>query len=82
MRVTPKDPDKAEGITAKFFDASKKLRGRIPNSVRAWAHIPHIAKFFLPFSITLQREAGGGVLSSKIKEMVVIKTSHVNNCNY
>ena len=48
MRVTPKDPDKAEGITAKFFEASKKLRGRIPNSVRAWAHIPHIAKFFLP----------------------------------
>ena len=41
-----------------------------------------VSSFFLPFSITLQREAGGGLLSSKIKEMVVIKTSQVNSCTY
>ena len=40
------------------------------------------AKMLLPFNAVMQREGAGSVLSTKIKEMVVIKTSHVNGCDY
>ncbi len=72
----------AVGETARFFEATAQMRGRVPNSSRVWGHIPHIAKFQLPVGTVLQREGAGGVLSCRIKEMAVLKTSHVNSCNY
>lgn len=75
-------PEAAEGDVARFFEATAQLLGRIPNSSRAMANSPHVAKLFLPFNAALQREGAGSVLSCKIKEMVVLKTSHVNSCAY
>ena len=37
---------------------------------------------FLPFQSANQREWPGSRLSGKTKEMVVIKTSHINGCDY
>ena len=76
------DLKSATGETARFFDASAQLRGRVPNSSLVWGHIPYIAKFQLPVGVVLQREGAGGVLSCRIKEMAVLKTSHVNSCAY
>lgn len=76
------DPATATGETARFFAASAEMRGRIPNSTRVWGHIPFLAKFQLPAGAVLQREGAGGVLSCRIKEMAVLKTSHVNACRY
>ena len=81
-RVELIDPVTAEGDLANFFEATKQFRGRIPNSARAWAHIPHIGKLFLALGAALQREGAGGVLTCKLKEMCIIKTSQINNCNY
>jgi alkylhydroperoxidase family enzyme len=81
-RVPITDPLTATGETARFFEASKQFRGRVPNSARVWGHIPHIAKFQLLAGVGLQRESGGGMLSCRIKEMAVLKTSHVNGCAY
>ena len=80
-RVPITDPLTATGETARFFEASKQFRGRVPNSARVWGHIPHVTKFQLLAGIGLQRE-GGGMLSCRIKEMAVLKTSHVNGCAY
>jgi hypothetical protein len=81
-RVRLIQPDEAEGDVARFFEATTHMLGRVPNSARAMANSPHVAKFFLPFNAVLQREGAGSVLSCKIKEMVVLKTSHVNSCAY
>ena len=82
-RVPILDPDGAhEPVTREFFAATTVLRGRVPNSARVWGHVPNIAKLFLLMSVPLQREGAGGVLSCKIKEMAVLKTSHVNSCAY
>jgi len=40
------------------------------------------SKLLLPFNASMQREGAGSLLTSKIKEMVIIKTSHINACNY
>jgi len=76
------DPATASGEAQRFFEATAQMRGRIPNSSRVWGHIPYLAKFQLPAGAVLQREGAGGVLSCRIKEMAVLKTSHVNTCNY
>ena len=82
VRAQIPDIGQATGETARFFAATAQMRGRVPNSSRVWGHIPHIAKFQLPVGTVLQREGAGGVLSCRIKEMAVLKTSHVNSCNY
>ena len=82
VRAPIVDPATAQGETARFFEASAQMRGRVPNSSRVWGHIPYLAKFQLPAGAVLQREGAGGVLSCRIKEMAVLKTSYVNTCNY
>ncbi len=81
-RIPMINVDEAEGDTARFFEATNEFLGRVPNSARLMAHSPHVAKMFLVFNATLQRDGIGSVLSCKIKEMVVLKTSHVNSCAY
>ena len=76
------DPKDAEGILKLYFNSVKKFLNRIPNTRRIGAHSPMIAMLMLPFTAALQREGAGGVLSSKIKEMAIIKTSHLNGCKY
>lgn len=82
VRAPILDQGTATGEVARFFEASAQLRGRVPNSSLVWGHIPYIAKFQLPGGVALQREGAGGVLSCRIKEMAVLKTSHVNACAY
>ena len=82
-RVPIIDPDTAAGEPGRLFAASLELRGRIPNSSRVWGgYIPRIAWFQILIGTALQREGVGGVLSCRIKEMAVLKTSHVNSCAY
>lgn len=75
-------PEEAEGDTALFFEATNEFLGRVPNSARVMAHSPHVAKMYVAFNATLQREGTGSLLSTKIKEMVILKTSQVNSCAY
>jgi uncharacterized peroxidase-related enzyme len=65
-----------------MFGAVTAMLGRVPNSYRTLALSPLVAKMLVPFNATVQREGAGSVLSSKLKEMVVIKTSHINQCSY
>jgi hypothetical protein len=81
-RVAILDPRAASGEAASFFEATARFRGRVPNSSLVWGHVPHVAKFQLLAGVGLQREGGGGVLSCRLKEMAVLKTSHANRCAY
>ncbi len=72
----------ATGETERLFQAAEALLGRAPNFYQFLANSPLVAKMLLPFNAVIQRQGGGSVLSAKIKEMVVIKTSAVNGCAY
>lgn len=75
-------PEEAEGEVAQLFEGTTNLVGRVPNAVRIMANSPLVARFLVPFVVVCQREGGGSVLSTRLKEMVVIKTSHLNGCEY
>lgn len=71
-------PEKSQAVV----EAVDAMLGRVPNSYRALLHWPHVAALLLPLNAVLQREGAGIVLSTRIKEMVVIKTSQTNGCAY
>jgi alkylhydroperoxidase family enzyme len=81
-RINLLETENSDDDIASIFAAATQLLGRVPNSYRVLAHSPLIAKLLLPFNAVLQREGAGSVLTTKLKEMVVIKTSQLNGCKY
>lgn len=81
-RVSMIDPATATGDAAMLFEAVSAMLGRVPNSYRILGHSPLVAKMLIPFNAVVQRQGAGSVLTAKLKEMAVIKTSHVNGCRY
>ncbi len=81
-RIEMVDLDQEDLDIANLFAAVTAMLGRVPNSYRVLARAPMVAKMLIPFNAVMQRQGAGSVLSTKIKEMVVIKTSHLNGCNY
>ena len=65
-----------------FFRGCERLIGRVPNSMRVYAHVPVSAAWLLPFLVSLQREGAGGRLDGRTKELVVLATSFTNACKY
>jgi len=81
-RIRMLDTENAKGEVASLFNAATAMLGRVPNSYRVLARSPLVAKLLLPFNAVMQREGAGSILTTKIKEMVVIKTSQLNGCKY
>ena len=81
-RVPLLERESAEGEIARTFGILNNFQRRQVNSTRATAHSPFLARIFYPLVQTLMREGLGTVLSSKIKEIAVIKTSQMNGCDY
>lgn len=82
-RISMIDPETAEGLQKLYFDAALQMSGgRLGHAHRIGAHVPFIQMMFSAFSAVVSREGGGGTLTTKIKEMVIIKTSHLNGCEY
>ncbi|WP_419908098.1 carboxymuconolactone decarboxylase family protein [Hoeflea sp.] len=65
-----------------FYDSVTALLGRVPRFYRTISSAPWLAMCFLPINATAQRQWPGTRISGRIKELVVIKTSHLNGCDY
>jgi len=81
-RVEMISDDSASPEVEILFEAVDAMLGRVPHSYRALAQSPLVAMMMVPYNAVLQRQGAGSVLTTKIKEMVVVKTSHVNGCAY
>ena len=81
-RLSLVDVEKFTGRLGKRYEFLKKGMGRINTMTKVMAHLPEITKFNAFMPMALQREGGGGVLSTRIKEMVVLKTSYLNSCKH
>ena len=82
-RISLLDPETANGMQKLALESALELKsGRLPNSYRAGAHAPFLLMMLMPFIAVAAPQGGGGQLTTKIKEMAVIKTSHINGCGY
>jgi uncharacterized peroxidase-related enzyme len=83
MQRLPKiERDDISGDLDHFYGAVTELLGRVPNFYRTISHAPWMAMLLLPFNAAVQRQWPGSRMSGRIKELVVIKTSHTNGCRY
>jgi uncharacterized peroxidase-related enzyme len=81
-RLSQVDIDEFTGGLGRHYEYLKKATGRINTYMKVAAHLPHVTKFSMLMPMVLQREGAGGVLSTRIKEMAVLKTSFLNDCKH
>jgi alkylhydroperoxidase family enzyme len=61
------------------FDAFLKERGNIPNMFRTVAHRPEIMK---TMAAHFRAILNTGTVEKKLKELVAVRVSHLNLCDY
>ncbi|WP_305989451.1 carboxymuconolactone decarboxylase family protein [Roseibium sp. MMSF_3544] len=83
MQRLPKiERENISGEFDEFYGAVTQLLGRVPNFYRTISHAPWYVMLLLGFNASVQRQWPGSRMSGRIKELMVIKTSHTNGCNY
>jgi alkylhydroperoxidase family enzyme len=63
----------------RIFDAYLKERGNVPNMALTAAHRPEIMTTMNDHFRTVMKT---GTVDQKLKEMVAVRVSHLNGCEY
>jgi alkylhydroperoxidase family enzyme len=74
-RVSYVEPQNAPPEVKEIYD--KVLKGKVGNIQKAMAHQPQLLKTFLPFYGSI-----GKSLGQRLYELIYIRVSMVNGCNY
>ncbi len=78
-RITRLEPSQVDDQVREIFDAFMKERGNIPNMFRTVAHRPHILKSMIAHFKSVM---GTGTLGPKLKELLFVRVSQMNHCDY
>jgi len=62
-----------------IFDEFMRVRGNIPNMFRVFAHRPELLKTVVAHFTAIMQS---GTVSAKLKELVILRTSQINHCQY
>jgi alkylhydroperoxidase family enzyme len=81
-RVPLVDAQGAGSDSARFIEAAAGLQGGVTNAARTWAHIPNIAKLFLPLFVAFERDGAGSVLPASLRLMAMLTVHHVHRAPY
>jgi uncharacterized peroxidase-related enzyme len=77
-RISPVDPQNAQGKAKQLLDAVKAKLGIVPNMTRAMAVSPPVLDAYLGFSGTLSH----GVLPARVREQLALDVGEENHCDY
>ncbi|HLI29828.1 MAG TPA: carboxymuconolactone decarboxylase family protein [Terriglobia bacterium] len=78
-RLTKLSPEQAGSEARETFEYFLKERGNIPNMFRTVAHRPAIMKTMTDHFRAVMNT---GTVDKKLKEMIVVRVSHINRCEY
>ena len=78
-RISRLGPDQVGADVKALFDLFLKERGNIPNMFRSVAHRPEILTTMLAH---FRAVMGPGTVSVALKEMVGVRVSRLNSCDY
>jgi alkylhydroperoxidase family enzyme len=73
------EPDQAAEEVQPTFDAFLKERGKVPNLYRVAAHAPQIASRLAALQAAVM---GPGEVPVLLKELLSVRVSHINLCEY
>src|SRR5262245_26744544 len=77
-RITPINPQAAEGRAKELLDAVKAKLGIVPNMARSMAVAPPVLEAYLGFIGAL----GHGVLPPRVREQLALDVGEANHCDY
>ena len=78
-RVAPVDPSSQSPELRPTFDAFVAERGKVPNLYRIAAHNPTIMRTLAAHQKAVMTE---GRVSTLLKELLSVRVSHINVCDY
>ena len=78
-RIRPRDPDEVTPQAQAMFERFQQQRGNIPNMFRTMALRPEIA---LTAAAHMEAVFTTGTVDAKLKEMLAIRVSQINDCYY
>jgi alkylhydroperoxidase family enzyme len=78
-RISPLDKSQVSPEVAAIFDHFMKVRGNIPNMFRTVAHRPELLKTMIAHFRAVMET---GTVSTKLKELLFVRTSQINRCEY
>jgi alkylhydroperoxidase family enzyme len=79
MRITRLDKTQVDSDSQAVFDDFLRERGNIPNMFRTVAHRPEIMRTMVAHFRAVMNT---GTVPKKLKELVIVRTSQINNCDY
>jgi alkylhydroperoxidase family enzyme len=78
-RLSKVSPEHVDGEAREIFEAFLKERSNVPNMFRTVAHRPEILK---TMTAHFRAVMNTGTVDKKLKEMVAVRVSHLNHCDY
>jgi uncharacterized peroxidase-related enzyme len=78
IRLSPVDPDRAQGAAHELLAGVKAQLGMTPNMMRTMALSPAVLKGYLQLNAAL----AGGALPAKTREALALVVGESNGCNY
>jgi len=78
-RINRLDKDQVDKETAKIYEVYIAERGKVPNMFRTVAHRPEIFRTMIAHFRAIMST---GTVPAKLKELVIVRTSQINRCEY
>ena len=79
MRIRRLEKSEVDSESQQVFDDFLRERGNIPNMFRTVAHRPEIMRTMVAHFRAVMNT---GTVPKKLKELVVVRTSQINSCEY
>ncbi len=79
MRIRRLDQSEVDPATSEIYDHYLKVRGNVPNMFRTVAHRPEILRTMIAHFRAVMET---GTIGAKLKELVIVRTSQLNSCQY
>lgn len=79
MRIRRLDKAEVDQPTSEIYDHYMKVRGNVPNMFRTVAHRPEILRTMIAHFRAVMET---GTVGAKLKELVIVRTSQLNRCEY
>ena len=79
MRISRVKTDEAPESIRPVLEGMYQQRGNVPNMFRSAAHRPELLETMIRHFRTVMET---GTVSTKLKELLAVRVSQINNCHY
>ncbi len=79
MRITRLDQSQVDAESQAIYEHYLKARGNVPNMFRTAAHRPQVLKTLIAHFRAVMET---GAVETRLKELLTVRVSQINQCEY